>query len=37
MPKCKECDWFDYDQSFFYEREGELFCSLHKDEEESNA
>lgn len=29
--KCAECGWVDNDREFFYEVEGELYCSLHKD------
>ena len=29
--ECAECGWIDKDFSFFYEREGELYCSLHKE------
>ena len=34
MAKCFECGWFDNDKSFFYEREGEQYCSLHINKEE---
>jgi len=37
MYKCVECDWLDSDPSFFYEREGELYCSLHIEREVANA
>ena len=36
MTKCFECGWYDADQSFFYEREGEQFCSLHINKEEAS-
>ena len=29
---CKECGWVDNDSSFFYEKNNELYCSLHKGE-----
>lgn len=32
MGKCFECGWFDSDKSFFYERGGEQYCSLHINE-----
>jgi hypothetical protein len=28
---CKECGWVDNDRSFFYEKNNELYCSLHKE------
>jgi hypothetical protein len=30
--ECQECGYVDNDSSFFYEKEGKLFCSLHKGE-----
>jgi hypothetical protein len=30
--ECQECGYIDNDSSFFYEKEGKLFCSLHKGE-----
>ena len=27
---CDECGWVDNDRSFFYEKNGKLYCSLHK-------
>jgi len=29
--ECQECGYVDNDSSFFYEKEGKLFCSLHKE------
>jgi hypothetical protein len=29
--KCQECGYVDDDASFFYEREGKSYCSLHKE------
>lgn len=34
--KCAECGWQDTDFSFFYEREGNFYCSLHKDKEQDS-
>jgi hypothetical protein len=31
---CKECGWVDNDRSFFYEKDNELYCSLHKEDNE---
>lgn len=31
--KCAECGWVDNDPSFFTERDGELYCSLHIEKE----
>jgi hypothetical protein len=33
--QCYECGWVDNDRTFFYERENELYCSLHKEEKAS--
>ena len=34
--KCHECGWTDTDPSFFYERDGNFYCSLHKEKEGEN-
>lgn len=29
--QCYECGWVDNDRTFFYERTGQMYCSLHKE------
>lgn len=30
--QCASCGYVDNDKSFFYEKEGGLYCSLHSEE-----
>jgi hypothetical protein len=31
--ECYECGWVSNDETFFYERDGRKYCSLHIDKE----
>ena len=34
--QCEYCGWVDNDRSFFYETDGKLYCSLHKEQDDDD-